>query len=178
VRKATALAEAGAAVRVVALVAGEAMRELARSRAVTLEERPYDPRDVGDVELVVAATSDRQVNARVCADARQAGRLVNVVDAPEEGSFATMATHRAGQLVIAVGAGGVPGAAARIRDAIALRFDARYARAMETLSMARRALLDSGRGEEWRARSRELTGEAFCELVEQGALDARVATWR
>lgn len=177
-RKATALADSGAVVRVVALGAGAAIRALAGAGRVSLEERAYRTGDIGDAELVVAATDDRAVNARVSADARQASRLVNVVDAPDDGSFSTMATHRSGQLVVGVGTGGVPGAATQIRDAIALRFDDRYARALETLSTVRRDLLDGGRGEEWRARSREITDTAFCDLVEQGALDARVATWR
>ena len=103
----------------------------------------------------------------VTADAHAAARLVNVADAPEEGSFATMATHRSGALVFGVSAGGVPGAAARIRDAIASRFDARYARALAALSRCAERSWTRGAGTEWRARAAEVIDDDFCERVEK-----------
>lgn len=178
VRKASAFAAAGAAVSVVAREPSEAMRALALTPNVTLTERAYERSDVGDAALVVAATDDRATNARVADDARAATRLVNVVDAPESGSFATMATHRAGALVIGVSAGGVPGAAARVRDALAGRFDERYARALAALATIRRTLIDRGAGAEWRALSSTVIDAQFCDAVEGGTLEGRVGTWR
>jgi siroheme synthase-like protein len=177
-RKAGAFARAGAAVRVIARASSPQMRALADAGSVALDERDYASTDVGDAVLVVAATEDRTVNARVAEDARAAGRLVNVADAPATGSFATMATHHAGHLAIGVSAGGVPGAAARIRDAIAVRFDDRYARALAGLAALRRALLDRGEGDAWRALSDAAFDDAFCDAVEQGTIDARVGAWR
>jgi precorrin-2 dehydrogenase/sirohydrochlorin ferrochelatase len=178
VRKASTLASSGASVRVIALSASPEMRALADAGRVTLEERGYEATDVGDAVLVVAATSDRATNEAVAADARRLHRLVNVADAPETGTFANMATHRAGHLVVGVSAGGVPGAAARIRDAIAHRFDLRYAAALELLGALRRSHLARGDGESWRALSRTAIDDTFCDAVEQGTLDDRVATWR
>lgn len=177
-RKATALCEAGAQVRVVAPDAAEPIRALAAAKRIELVERPYAHGDVGDAQLVVAATDDRSVNAAVATEARNANRLVNVADAPEQGSFATMATHRAGALVVGVSAGGVPGAAARIRDAIAGRFDSRYARALADLATIRRNLLDRGRATEWRTLSGGVLGAGFCESVERDALGEQVSSWR
>jgi precorrin-2 dehydrogenase/sirohydrochlorin ferrochelatase len=178
VRKASTLAASGASVRVVALSASPEMRALADAGRVTLAERGYEPTDVGDAVLVVAATNDRATNAAVASDARRLHRLVNVADVPESGTFANMATHRAGHLVVGVSAGGVPGAAARIRDAIARRFDFRYAAALELLGALRRSHLARGDGESWRALSSTAIDETFCDAVEQGTLDDRVATWR
>ena len=178
VRKAAALAGAGATVRVVAREASAEMRELARSGRVRLEERAYAAADIGDAMLVIAATNDRSVNAAMAAEARAARRLVNVADAPDEGSFATMATHRAGSLVIGVSAGGVPGAAARVRDALAARFDHRYAGALSDLVTLRRSLLAQGQGARWRSLSSEVIDARFCDAVEEGELDERVASWR
>jgi precorrin-2 dehydrogenase/sirohydrochlorin ferrochelatase len=135
-RKAAALSGVGASVRVVAASPGDAMRALADSGQVTLDERVYAAGDIGDALLVVAATDDRAVNDTVAAHARAANRLVNVADLPDSGTFATMAAHRSGSLVVGVSAGGVPGAAARIRDAIAVRFDERYARSAASPSCA------------------------------------------
>jgi precorrin-2 dehydrogenase / sirohydrochlorin ferrochelatase len=173
VRKAAAFVAAGATVRVVALEPSPAMRELARASRVALLERAYERGDIGDALLVIAATSDRTTNAAVAA-----ARLVNVADAPGEGSFATMATHRAGALVVGVTAGGVPGAAARVRDAISRRFDERYAAALTSLATLRRSLLDRGASAEWRALAADVIDDDFIETVETGTLDARVAAWR
>ncbi|MFL5618749.1 MAG: bifunctional precorrin-2 dehydrogenase/sirohydrochlorin ferrochelatase [Gemmatimonadaceae bacterium] len=178
VRKAAAFVAAGASVRIVAREPSPTMRELARATGVSLVERAYEPGDIGDASLVIAATSDRATNAAIATDARDAARLVNVVDAPGEGSFATMAIHRAGALVVGVSAGGVPGAAARVRDAIAHRFDERYAGALAGLATLRRAMLDRGASSEWRALTAEVIDDEFCETVESDRLDARVAAWR
>jgi siroheme synthase-like protein len=178
VRKAHMLAASGALVRVVARSATPEMRALAEAGRVALDERPYETPDIGDAVLVVAATNDRATNATVADDARRLHRLVNVADAPDTGTFANMATHRAGHLVVGVSAGGVPGAAARIRDAIARRFDSRYAAALELLGALRRSHLARGEGGAWRALSSSAVDEQFCDSVEQGTLDDRVATWR
>ena len=178
VRKATSLAAAGATLRVIAIAPSDEMRALAVTPSVTLVERAYVRGDVGDALLVVAATNDRAVNSEIADEAREANRLVNVADAPESGTFATMAAHRAGALVIGVSAGGVPGAAARIRDAIAERFDGRYARALGQLAELRRSLIDRRQAASWRALSSEVLDSRFCDAVEQERLDARVAPWR
>jgi len=178
VRKAAVFAAAGASVRIIALEPSAAMRDLARATGLALLERAYERGDIGDAALVIAATSDRTTNALVAADARASARLVNVADAPDEGSFATMATHRAGALVVGVSAGGVPGAAARVRDAIARRFDERYAGALTSLATLRRSLLDRGASAQWRALAADVIDDAFIDSVESGTLDARVSGWR
>ena len=182
-RKAKALLESGARVRIVASSPSAAVRELAGERC-TVEARAFAPSDVspdgtpGRTTLVIAATDRADVNARVVDAARALGVLVNVADDPGAGSFVTLATHRAGDLVVAVTAGGVPGVAARVRDAIGLRFDARYATAVSALARLRRRLLDAGSRDEWRKASASLVGETFCETVESGTFTQELAAWR
>ena len=180
-RKARGLIEAGAWVRVIAPDVVEPLVTLARdgdgARRLTLERRAYAPGDVGDAMLVIAATDRRDVNASVAADARALGRLVNVVDAPEEGNCSTAATHRAGDLTIAVGAGGLPTAAARVRDLVAERLDDRYAQALARLLTLRRRVLAEHGSAAWRKAVGELVGEDFCPAVESGVLVERLAAW-
>ena len=176
-RKAAVLIESGAQVRVVAPRVAVAIRSLADAGRLELVERRYVRGDIADAQLVIAATDARDVNASVAADAYAAGRLVHVADRPAEGSFATMATHRSGALVVGVSAG-VPGAAAAIRDAMAERFDSRYARALADLAALRRTLLDRGDGATWRTRAAELLDERFCDGVESGALTDRIDACR
>ena len=177
-RKAEAFIAAGASVRIVALEPSPAIRDLARASGIALVDRAYERGDIGDAMLVIAATNDRATNAAIAADARAGARLVNVVDAPADGSFATMAVHRAGALVVGVSAGGVPGAAARVRDAIAHRFDARYAGALDGLATLRRALIDRGSSNAWRALAADVIDDEFCKTVEADRLEERVAEWR
>jgi siroheme synthase-like protein len=165
-RKAAALLESGATLRVVAPSLSPEMRLLVDHPRVTVSEREYDTGDIADATLVVAATDRREVNARVAADAHARARLVNVADEPAEGDWVSVATHRAGPLVIGVSVGGVPTAATRIRDAIAERFDRRYVSALTALIALRRQVLDAGGTDAWREIDRELVGPDFCERVE------------
>jgi siroheme synthase-like protein len=165
-RKAAALLESGATLRVVAPRLCPAMRDLATHERVSVTEREYRSDDIGDATLIVAATDSRAVNATVAADAHALARLVNVTDEPAEGDWVSVATHRAGPLVIGVSVGGVPTAATRIRDAIAERFDRRYAGALTALIALRRQVLDTGGTDAWRQVDRELVGPDFCERVE------------
>ena len=177
-RKVRALLDAGAAVRVVAPRMSAELRALAAASArLTLVERAYRPGDVGDATLVIAAADSRAVNRAVACDGRAARRLVNVADAPREGNCVTVAAHRAGDLLVAVFAGGVPGAAARVRDAIAARFDDRYARALRALGELRARLRAAGGGEAWRGAASQLVGDDFCASVESGTFAERVARW-
>lgn len=177
-RKLLAFVEAGARVNVVAPQASEEIRALSEDGRITWLPRTYVPADIEDADLVLVATDDRAVNAMATADARAMHRVVNVADAPEDGSFTMMATHRSGRLVVGVSAGGVPSAAARIRDVIARRFDDRYARAVDALVDVRRAALAGGEAARWRSFSRAVLGRDFCRAVEEGTFLERVTSWR
>ena len=176
-RKAKSLLDAGAAVHVVAAQISDEIMSLDMP-GLTTTRRPFAENDLDQVNLVIAATDDRALNARIARLATTTNRLVSVADAPAEGNFISMATHRAGDLVIGVSAGGVPRAAARIRDVIAARFDTRYARAIDVLRARRRRLLDAGERVEWDRATRELVDERFCTRVESGALAAEADAWR
>jgi siroheme synthase-like protein len=73
-----------------------------------------------DAFLVVACTDDRELNARIAADTREIGALVNVADDPDQCDFFFPAVARSGPVVIAVGTGGsAPALAVKIRDQLA-----------------------------------------------------------
>ena len=177
-RKVRGLLDAGARVRVVAPEVSDDLAALeGAGQGLTVERRAYATGDAGRAQLVIAATDRREVNALVAADALALGRLVNVADAPEEGNCTTAATHRAGELTVAVTAGGVPAAAARVRDLVATRLDARYAEALERLAVLRRRVLAERGSAAWRAVVDDVVGEDFCPAVESGVVLERVAAW-
>jgi siroheme synthase-like protein len=176
-RKALALADAGASVQVVSPIASPALEEAERLRRITILREPYHAGHLDRATLVVAATDSREVNAQIAADANSRGKLVNITDYPDEGNFHTMALHRSGDVTIAVSSGGVPGAAARIRDAIAERFDGRYERAVFALRSLRSRLIADG-DDRWRAAAPKLIGDDFCSSVEDGSITEKVDSWR
>ena len=176
-RKALALVEAGARVRVVSPEVTPELAEAERARRLSILRESYRSGHLGEATLVIAATDSRDVNAQVAVDARAHGQLVNITDFPDEGNFHTMALHRSGDVTIAVSAGGVPGAAARIRDAIAERFDARYGRAVSALRGLRSRLIAGG-DERWRDAAPKLLADDFCSSVEDGSFTEKVDTWR
>ena len=176
-RKALALVEAGAQVRVVSPDVTPELAGAERARRLSIARESYRADQLGDATLVIAATDSREVNAQIAVDAHSRGKLVNITDFPDEGNFHTMALHRSGDVTIAVSAGGVPGAAARIRDAIAERFDARYGRAVSALRGLRSRLIAGG-DERWRDAAPKLLADDFCSSVEDGSFTQKVDTWR
>ena len=176
-RKARALVEAGARVLVVAPVASPELEEAERLRQITFVREAYRREHLDRATLVIAATDSREINAQIAIDANARGILVNISDYPDEGNFHTMALHRSGDVTIAVSSGGVPGAAARIRDAIAVRFDARYERAVSALRGLRSRLIAGGE-DRWRTAAPKLVGDDFCSSVEDGSFTERLDSWR
>ena len=176
-RKALALADAGAQVTVVAPRVSEELAAAERQRRITLIRDEYSTEQLKGANLVVAATDSRDANAHIAVDANANGQLVNITDFPDEGNFHTMALHRSGDVTIAVSAGGVPGAAARIRDAIAERFDSRYEQAVSVLRGLRARSLASG-DDRWQDVSSKLLDTDFCDSVENGTFVDRLDSWR
>jgi siroheme synthase-like protein len=177
-RKVFALLDAGAQVHVVAPRISAELEAAADHQRLRVTVGSYATELLGDAALVFAATDDAAVNAQVAEDARAAGKLANIADAPESGDFVTPAVHRSGDVVVAVVAGGVPKAASRIRDLIAQSIDERYGQAVGALSVLRRELLGRGDRAAWREASSDLLGTSFYEDVESGRMASKVDRWR
>ena len=176
-RKALSLIEAGAQVTVVAPQITEELAEAERMHRVGIVRGEYASERIKGMNLVIAATSSRGVNAQIAVDAQSNGQLVNITDYPDEGNFHTMALHRSGDITIAVSSGGVPGAAMRIRDAIAERFDSRYERAVTLLRGLRARSLANG-DDRWKDAASRLLGGDFCDSVENGSFADKADSWR
>lgn len=118
-RRMRGLVDAGADVRVVAAAACEDVRDAAASGEIRLRIGAFADDDLDGAWLVHTATGDRAVDARVAALAE--ARRVWCVRADEAGASSawTPATARVGDVLVAVNAGGDPGRAARLRDAVA-----------------------------------------------------------
>lgn len=115
-RKTNALLEAGARVIVGAPRHLPELREMERDHRIEVRVGEFEPSWVDGMWLVVAATSDRAVNAQV-ADAANAQRIwCNVVDDPALSSFQVPSVVNRSPVVIAVSSSGTaPVLARRIR---------------------------------------------------------------
>src|SRR5690606_35624361 len=103
-RKARLLSEAGAQLRVVAPQIRSELNELAGEGGVF--QRGYETADLQGVALVIAATDDEPLNARISAEAQALGIPVNVVDAPALCSVIFPAIVDRSPLIVAVTSGG------------------------------------------------------------------------
>ena len=116
-RKVESLVECGARVMVVTREATNELAGLAQSSIIELRLRDYASDDLAGMFLVVAATDDPAVQARIGTEAKERGLLVNVVDDPANCTFIVPAVSRRGELAIAISTGGrSPALAARIRE--------------------------------------------------------------
>lgn len=123
-RKTRALLEAGALVTAGAPHFSPSMAELARRGEITLRHGGFQPDWLDGQWLVVAATDDRAVNARISAAAAERRMLANVVDDPELSSFQVPSIVDRAPLVIAISsAGAAPVLARRLRERMEALFD-------------------------------------------------------
>ncbi|MCO7515199.1 siroheme synthase CysG [Pseudomonas guariconensis] len=105
-RKARLLADAGAALRVVAPQVDSQLAALAQEGGGEVLVRGYQVGDLEGCRLVIAATDDPTLNAQVSADAQGRCLPVNVVDAPALCTVIFPAIVDRSPLVVAVSSGG------------------------------------------------------------------------
>ena len=99
-RKAQKIAKTGAKLRVIAHIVPENELKWNLPGIEHIDHNYSGVTDVAGAFLVIAATNDRKLNARIASEARTAGALVLTVDAPENSDIAFPATIRRGALTI------------------------------------------------------------------------------
>jgi uroporphyrin-III C-methyltransferase/precorrin-2 dehydrogenase/sirohydrochlorin ferrochelatase len=113
-RRVTLLREAGAEVTVIApALDSQTLGALAAEDEVEHIAAVYTSQPLDAYWLVIAATDDRAVNARVAADAAAAMRFCNVVDDPSLCSFVMPAIVDRSPVTIAIGSSGLSPTLAR-----------------------------------------------------------------
>lgn len=119
-RKARSLLAAGAVLTVISPVLTPGLSRLNSTGRITHKARCYRRADLRGAVLVIAATSDAEVNRAI---ARDAACPVNVVDQPETGSMIVPSVVRQGPVIFAVSTGGVsPAVAKTIREELEKRY--------------------------------------------------------
>jgi precorrin-2 dehydrogenase/sirohydrochlorin ferrochelatase len=139
--KIASLLEAGGRVRVIAPEATPQVRSWAQSNTIEWRQRPFQPRDLEGMFLVVAATSSTELHEQIFALATQRGVLCNVVDVPALCDFYYPSVVQRGAFQIAIStAGQSPALAQRLRKQLEDQFGPEYQEWLAQLSEAREKL--------------------------------------
>jgi len=116
-RKALSLAEEGAHVTVVSPNFVDDFSTMPNS---TLIQRTFEPGDTHGFQLVITATGNHEVDQMIYDEANARGTWVNSADDPDRCSFYLAATHRDGNVIVAVSTEGKsPALASHLRNTIA-----------------------------------------------------------
>jgi precorrin-2 dehydrogenase/sirohydrochlorin ferrochelatase len=125
--KVSGLMQGGAHIRVVAPDVVPVLQAAAGAGDLQWIRRRYQRGDLGDAHLVIAGTSDADVNASVAADADAAGRLCVRVDHAAGGTAALMGVVHRDPVVLGVSTSGVaPGLTRLLRRQIEEQFGPEY----------------------------------------------------
>ena len=176
-RKVQDLRQAGAKVTVLSRELTPALKELAEAGQIRYLAEDFTPDHLKGMVLVLAATDDRQVNARVSAAAQAQGLWVNVADDPEFCTFIVPAQVKRGDLTLAISTGGAsPALARKLRRELQQQFGPEYRPYLALLKGLRDRLLSERRG-------RPENAELFHRLVDSPLRQAvaqgdRPAWWR
>ena len=126
-RKVNTLVSCGADVTVIGSRVHQDLMQLAKKKVVRVMRRDYEPGDLKEAFIVVAATDDRKVNRKVAEDAKKARALVNVVDDPDPSDFIVPSVLRRGDLILAVStAGRSPALSRKLRTRLERTFGEEY----------------------------------------------------
>ena len=153
---------------------------------VRIERRAWRPGDLDGAFLAVASSEDGATRAAIAREARARRVLVNVVDDIPQCDWAAPAVVRRGDLVLAIGTGGVSPAVARlVRERLQEEFGAEWAELLRVVGEVRRETLPAlpdlaERAQRWRdaldlreaaALIREGRGEELRVLLRDRLLD-------
>jgi siroheme synthase-like protein len=112
--------------------------------AVEVRRRAWRPADLDGAFLAVASSDDAAARAAIAREARARGALVNVVDDIPHCDWAAPAVVRRGDLVLAIGTGGVSPAVARlVRQRLQAEFGPEWVEVLRVVGEVRRETLPS-----------------------------------
>jgi precorrin-2 dehydrogenase/sirohydrochlorin ferrochelatase len=139
--KVASLLDAAATVRVVAPHATAKVQSWAEAGKIAWFARPWEPGDLDEMFLVVAATGSPDLHQQIFSEARRRAVLCNVVDAPELCDFYYPAVAQRGALQIAVSTSGQsPALAQRLRKELEEQFGPEYEAWLQRLGEEREKL--------------------------------------
>jgi len=145
-RKVARLLDFGASVTVVGRNLTPGLEVWKKEGRITHVQAGYDKALIDGAFLVIGATDQDAVNAKIASDAREKGVLVNIVDDPERCDFILPALLTRGELLIAISTGGKsPALAKKLREDLEPLFGKEYKTLLDIMGQLREKLLKRGR---------------------------------
>lgn len=169
-RKAAALLESGASVRLVAPEISGEVKDLTDSGKIEFFREPFRAEHMDGACLVIASTDDEEVNQEVYREAVSCAIPVNVVDRPDLCTFIVPSVTRRGDLVIAVSTSGKsPAVSKMIRKKLEDEFGDEWAVFLEIMGEARTKALSSVENQDRREKIfNRLAGSDVLERIKKG----------
>ena len=156
-RKAKALADEGAQVTV---ISPNFVDDFSTMPIATLVQRTFEAGDTEGFQLVITATGNHAVDQLIYDEGNARGTWVNSADDPDRCSFYLAATHRDGNVIVAVSTEGKsPALASHLRNTIADQLPKNLADIAIELDRQRSEIKDQGVSTEsinWSRRIREV----------------------
>jgi siroheme synthase-like protein len=147
-RKVESLLEYDTPITVVASEAHEKLEYHAKHGRIALERREYRSPEASRYGLVVSATDDVELNARVYQDGQEGGALVNVVDDPPHCDFIFPAVLRRDCLTAAISTDGkAPFVAGHLRLVLENVFPSHWGKLMKLAASFRKRVRERWEGE-------------------------------
>lgn len=174
VQKVQTLRETKAEIIVVSPELHETLQSLVDEKVFTWRAKRFEPKDVDDAILVIAATDQPDINEAV-QQACQHWQLVNRVDDQQQSDFITPAIVRRGPLLLTVSTSGAsPSLSRHVKKQLDEQFDDVYEDYVYFLQHARTVIMDQlAKGPQRRAALQALLAPEVLQWTREGNLDAR-----
>ena len=142
IRKAQSLLAAGARLIVVSKDINDALTALCQGTNAELIKSRYSKDYIAEAVLVIAATSNRQLNKQIYKDCQELEILCNVVDAPELCDFIVPAVVKRGYLQVAISTEGhCPAYAGHLREKLEQSFTDKHGQFLAELETLRKRII-------------------------------------
>ncbi|WP_243291083.1 NAD(P)-binding protein [Bacillus sp. FJAT-47783] len=142
-RKVKTLLKAEANVTVVSPTVTEELHQLAQLHHIEWKEKTFDPKDIREAFLVIAATNNRNVN-EIVFESTTDHQLINIVDDQRRSNFIVPAVFQRGKLMMSISTSGTyPGLAKQIKKELVAHYDERYEGYLSFLESCRMEVLQT-----------------------------------
>ena len=150
-RKAERLLDCGAKVSVISPKLVPELAALKDKHLIAHIAAEYSEDLLDKAALIIGATDDEKINARISQDARNKGIPVNIVDDPQKCDFILPAVVQRGDLAITIGTGGKSPALARhLREDLEKQYGKEYEIFLNILGNLRTKMeKNAGVGKDW-----------------------------
>jgi len=161
-RKAERLLDCGAKVSIISPKLTPELATLKDKNLIAHIAAEYSGDLIDEAALIIGATDNEKINARISKDARAKGIPVNIVDDPQKCDFILPSIVQRGDLEIAIGTGGKsPALASYLREELERQYGKEYEIFLNILGNLRAKMeKNAGIGKDW-----------FTSLMALGILD-------